>query len=148
MALTIIAGCDNSEGKGEEENKTPVEKIAGEWHCSPSNMDAEIYVNFTADGKFELYQQITEGAFRLYRGTWALDEEKMKMSGKYNDGEKWGSDYSVVLSEDINSMTLTDSAEVEYVYSRQEIPSGVKETSVVVVKSEALPTKEADPKVL
>ncbi len=146
MAIALLAGCNGSENGGDnpggttpggtvEKPKTLTEKIAGEWHCSPSNIDAEIYVNFTADGKFELYQKITEGAFRLYRGTWTADETKMVINGKYNDGEAWGSSYSIVLSEDLNSMTFKDSAGIEYVYSRQAIPASVKENSVVIVKS-------------
>ncbi len=137
MAVAMFAGCGKSgeEGTEPDTTKTLAEKIAGEWHCSPSNIDADIYVSFTADGKFELYQQITEGAHRLFRGTWSIDEGKMIISGKYNDGEKWGSDYAFVMSEDNNSMTLTDSASQEYVYSRQTIPAEVKENCVTVVKS-------------
>ncbi len=131
MAIALIVGCDKP-GSGE---KTLAEKIAGEWHCSPSNIEADIHVNFLADGTFELYQQITEGAHRLYRGTWTVDEAEMLISGKYNDGESWGSGYRIALSEDLNSMTLTDSASIEYVYSRQEIPAEVKEKCVIVVKS-------------
>ncbi len=137
LAISALAGCDKP-GKEEEEapvEKTFIQKISGEWRCSPSNMDAEIYLGFTEDGKFELYQQITEGAFRLYRGTWTADEEKMKISGRYNDGEAWGSSYDLTLSEDANSMTFVDSASKEYVYSRQEIPASVKENCVVMVKS-------------
>ncbi len=134
MAVALLAGCVKP--GGDEKNLS--EKIAGEWHCSPSNMDADIYVNFMAEGTFELYQQITVGSYRLYRGTWTADDAKKTITGKYNDGENWGSDYSVAVSEDGNSMTFTDSASIEYVYSREEIPAEVKETSVVIVKSPVL----------
>ncbi len=135
MAIALLAGCVKPGG---EEEKTLTEKIAGEWHCNPSNMEADIYVGFAAEGTFELYQQITVGTYRLYRGTWTADEANMTITGKYNDGENWGSGYSVVVSEDGNSMTFTDSASIEYVYSREEIPAEVKETSVVIVKSPVL----------
>ncbi len=139
----MVVGCNKpSKGNGGTETpgevekpKTLTEKIAGEWHCSPSNIEADIYIAFTAEGTFELYQQITEGAFRLYRGTWSVDEEKMEINGKYNDDEPWGSSYKLVMSEDINSMTFTDSASNEYVYSRTEIPAEIKENCVVMVKS-------------
>ncbi len=135
-ALSILMSCGGETNKPEPEKpKTLAEKISGEWHCSPSNIEADIYISFTSDGKFELYQQITEGAFRLYRGTWTVDETKMVINGKYNDGEAWGSSYGIVLSEDLNSMTFKDSAGIEYVYSRQAIPASVKENSVVIVKS-------------
>ncbi len=133
MAIALLAGCGDDPAP--EKEKTPTDFVCGEWHCSPSNIEAEIYVSFAEDGGFELYQQITEGAFRLYRGTWSLDETSMTLTGKYNDGEAWGSSYSVVISEDRNSMTFTDSASIEYVYSRGEIPASVKENCVVEVKS-------------
>ncbi len=137
MAIAILAGCKKpgNEPSGDETGRTLAEKIEGEWHCSPSNIDADIYVSFTDDGKFELYQQITAGAYRLYRGKWNTDETKSVISGTYNDGEPWGSSYSAVVSEDGNSMTLKDSASNEYVYSRQEIPASVKDNCVVEVKS-------------
>ncbi len=147
MALAIIAGCGKTdpESTGPDtpdvppsppvENKTLAEQIPGEWHCTPVNIEADIYVSFTEDGKFELYQQITEGAYRLYRGTWHADEETETISGKYNDGEAWGSSYTVDMRDDSNTMTFTDSALIKYVYSRQEIPASVKDNCAVEVKS-------------
>ncbi len=133
LAVAVLTGC--GEKPAPEKEKTLVEKIAGEWHCSASNIDADIFISFTADCKFELYQQVSTGTYRLYRGTWNIDESKMVMSGKYNDGEKWGSDYKVTLSDDTGSMTLVDSASHDYVYSRQEIPADVKEKCEIKVKS-------------
>ncbi len=132
IAVASMACCTKP---GQDETKDLSAQIAGEWHCSPSNIDAEIYVSFVKEGTFELYQQITTGAYRLYRGTWSADEADKKITGKYNDGESWGSGYSVAVSEDGNSMTFTDSASNEYVYSRQAIPASVKDNCVVVVKS-------------
>ncbi len=136
MALAIFAGCQ--EKPGEETKKTLAELVAGEWHCSPSDIKAEIYVNFAADGKFELYQQITEGAYRLYRGTWTVaDEEQKVITGKYNDGENWGSDYVVTVSGD-NSMILEPASvteSVKYDYTRTAIPAEVKDNCVIMVKS-------------
>lgn len=116
--------------------KTLAEKIAGEWHCVVSDMDADIYLSLASDNKFELYQKVGEGAYRLYRGTWSLDEKTTVLTGKYNDGEAWGSGYGVVLSEDENTLTLDPSADGEdQTYRKESIPADVKENCVVVVKS-------------
>lgn len=116
--------------------KTLAEKIAGEWHCVVSDMDADIYLSLASDNKFELYQKVGEGAYRLYRGTWSLDEKTAVLTGKYNDGEAWGSGYGVVLSEDENTLTLDPSADGEdQTYRKESIPADVKENCVVVVKS-------------
>lgn len=116
--------------------KTLAEKIAGEWHCVVSDMDADIYLSLASDNKFELYQKVGEGAYRLYRGTWSLDEKTAVLTGKYNDGEAWGSGYGVVLSEDENTLTLDPSADGEdQTYRKESIPADVKKNCVVVVKS-------------
>lgn len=116
--------------------ETLAEKIAGEWHCVVSDIDADIYIKIASDSSFELYQKVGDGAHRLYRGTWELDEETAKLSGKYNDGNAWGSSYTVAVSEDKNSMTLVPlDAKEEQVYRRENIPADVKEGCVVEVRS-------------
>ena len=116
--------------------ETLAEKIAGEWHCVVSDIDADIYIKIASDSSFELYQKIGDGAHRLYRGTWELDEETAKLSGKYNDGNAWGSSYTVAVSEDKNSMTLVPlDAKDEQVYRRENIPADVKDGCVVEVRS-------------
>jgi len=143
--LLSVLSCkepvDPQPGPGPDPNppvteKTLAEKIAGEWHCVVSDMDADIYLSLASDNRFELYQKVGEGAYRLYRGTWSLDEKTAVLTGKYNDGEAWGSGYGVVLSEDENTLTLDPSAEGEdQTYRKESIPADVKENCVVIVKS-------------
>ena len=150
IALLCIAACngttpdtptpgpDPGPGPSPEPpvEETLTEKISGEWHCVASDIDADIYLSLLSEtNTFELYQKIGEGAYRLYNGTWSLDEEAAMLTGKYNDGTPWGSGYSLVLSEDKNSMTLTPSEGSEQVYRRESIPANVKDGCVVVVKS-------------
>lgn len=118
--------------------ETLASKIAGEWHCVVSDIDADIYLSLVSDATFELYQKIGEGGHRLYRGTWTLDEDIARLSGKYNDGNSWASSYDVAVSEDKNSMTLT-SADEELTYRRESIPSEVKDGCTVVVRSAGAP---------
>lgn len=127
---------------GPEPVPPPVEtlasKIAKEWHCVVSDIDADIYLSLENPSTFELYQKIGEGAHRLYKGTWELDEDTAMLTGKYNDGTAWGSGYAVSVSEDGNSMTLTPSEGSEaQVYRKESIPSEVKEKAVVIVRSDA-----------
>ena len=118
--------------------ETLASKIAKEWHCVVSDIDADIYLSLGDSSTFELYQKIGEGAHRLYKGTWELDEDTAMLSGKYNDGAAWGSGYTVSVSEDGNSMTLTPSEGSEaQVYRKESIPSEVKEKAVVIVRSDA-----------
>ncbi len=153
MALMCIAGCKEPvptppnpgpgpgptpPGPGPEPVETLASKIATEWHCTVSDIDADIYLSLGSSSTFELYQKIGEGAHRLYKGTWELDEDTAMLTGKYNDGTPWGSSYTVSLSEDGNSMTLSPSEEAEdQVYRKESIPSEVKEKAVVIVRSDA-----------
>ena len=118
--------------------ETLASKIAKEWHCVVSDIDADIYLSLGDSYTFELYQKIGEGAHRLYKGTWELDEDTAMLTGKYNDGAAWGSGYTVSVSEDGNSMTLTPSEGSEaHVYRKESIPSEVKEKAIVIVRSDA-----------
>ena len=139
MALAVMTGCKEKPTPQPPEpqpEETLAEKIVGEWHCVVSEIDADIYLELVSTSAFELYQKVGEGSHRLYRGTWSLNEETAKLTGKYNDGASWGSGYTVSISEDLNSMTLTPSEGSEQVYRRGSIPLEIKTSCVVVVKSE------------
>ena len=115
--------------------KTLAEKIAGEWHCVVSDIDADIYLGLVSDNRFELYQKVGEGAYRLYRGTWKVDENKAILSGKYNDGNAWAASYSVSIDKDVLTLTSENEAKEKSTYKKVSIPAEVKENCVVVVKS-------------
>ena len=128
-ALLILAGC----GKNKESKLTLEEKILGQWHGTSLSVSGDVYLQFDAAKRFEMYQKIGSGAYRLYRGTWNLENDIL--SGKYNDGEDWAAAYNVVI--DGTSLTLTsvnDAAEVTK-YSACTIPVEVMQGSEVVVKS-------------
>ena len=142
--LLISCGGDKNEGGGTTEptpgpgtdpepEVTLADLICREWHSTSLPVDADIYIDLKNDFKFELYQQIGEGAYRLYRGTWNVEEDILM--GKYNDGESWAASYTVAI--DGNKMTLTsknDAAEVSK-YEAKSIPENVKSGCEVVVKS-------------
>ena len=110
------------------------QKLCTEWHSTNLSLDADIYISFADNGTFELYQKIVEGAYRLYRGTWNLEEDLL--TGKYNDGEDWAAAYKVTIVN--NVLTLTsyndDAAEVS-VFEKAEVPAEVKGNCVTIVKS-------------
>lgn len=125
-------GGGNNEGNGE---LTAEQKLMGEWHSTTLAITADIYIDFNEDKTFELYQQIGEGAHRLYRGTWNLEGDLL--TGRYNNGEDLAAAYQVDISEDMKKLTLTsqnDAAEVS-VYEKAEIPEEIKQTCEVIVKS-------------
>ena len=90
-------------------------------------------MSLTENNLFELYQQISEGRHRLYRGTWQLEGDILM--GKYNDGEDWGSSYKVTISENTLTLISTDESAQKSVYQRASIPNDIRTGSVVIVKS-------------
>lgn len=146
MALMCIASCEKptpTPAPGPEPSPEPAEKLAagiiGEWHYTADAFDADIYLGLTENHKFELYQKIGDGAYHLYRGSWDIDEESAVLSGKYNDGQSWGSEYAVAISEDGKTLTLSPKAsgtDEKHTYTREDIPSSVSDNCVIAVKSE------------
>jgi hypothetical protein len=128
-AVVVLASC----GKNGDDKLTLEQKVCTEWHSTQLPVSGDIYIDFNDDKTFELYQQIGEGAYRLYRGTWNLEGDLL--TGRYNDGEDWACAYTVVIAD--KTMTLTssnDAAEVS-IYEKAGIPASVKESCVTVVKS-------------
>lgn len=134
-AVLTLASCGDRNG-GQNGNKTELtleQKLYGQWHSTSVAIDADIYMSFAEDGTFELYQQIGEGAYRLYRGSWNLEESLL--TGKYNDGEDWAAGYEVSIEGSTLSLTSVNDAAEESLYEKSEIPERVKEGCVVEVKS-------------
>ena len=130
--LVILASC----GKNSDDNKpeqTLEQQIIGQWHSVSNSLEADLYINFQEGKTFELYQQIGEGAHRLYRGTWNL--EGTLLTGKYNDGEDWAAAYQVEMREKQLVLTSNNDTAEKSTYEKAEIPAEVKETCEVIVKS-------------
>ena len=129
-ALALLTACGK---KNNQPELTFEQKMLGEWHCPSLTVGGDAYLKLQEGKTYELYQKIGEGAYRLYRGTWNLEETLL--TGKYNDGEDWAAAYSVTLEN--KSMTLTsqnDAAEVS-IFNKTTIPEAVLNSCVTIVKS-------------
>ena len=131
-ALMLMVSCGEKGGKQPE--LTLEQKLCTEWHSTTLSLGgADIYLSFEENNTFELYQKIVEGAYRLYRGTWNLEEDIL--TGKYNDGEDWAAAYQISIEGETLTMTSKNDAAEVSVYKKAEIPSNVKEGSETIVKS-------------
>ena len=122
-AICLLTSC--------EKELTLADKLVGDWHCTATSTDAEIYVTFTAEKTFTLYQQIGEGAFRVYNGTYALETSAVAQDGAAPQAILTGNYYQ---GDDILKMTAEGISET---YNRVSggIPEEVKASSVTVVRS-------------
>lgn len=109
--------------------------IEGEWHTTRAECD--IYIDFGSGGVFELYQRLGEGRYRLYTGSWSVEEDTL--SGNYDDGTPWGSSYKISLDGD-NQMTLraTNSSGESNTYTRTTIPVEVRTEATTTRATESL----------
>lgn len=130
-ALLLLASC--GEKNGSKTELTLEQKLCTEWHSTSLPVDGDIYISFSEDRTFELYQQIGQGAHRLYRGTWSLEENLL--TGKYNDGEGWAAAYTITINDKQLTMTSVNDAAEESVFGREDIPEEVVQTCEIVVKS-------------
>ncbi len=121
-----------------EKNEGPAvsEKIVAEWHLvSVSGMTSapEVYVDFAQDLSFSLYQKIGEGRYRRYEGTYTVSGSLV--SGKYSDGEKWGSDYEASFEGENLVLTAQNGSEEVCTYEKKALSETDKADAILVTKS-------------
>ena len=132
LTAFAFAGCN-------KENDTPelklADKLAGEWHCIVEQYNADVYVAFYADGKFDEYQHLGEGGYRHYAGSWTL--EKDILNGSYSDGIEWGSSYKVSFDGETMTLTAQNESQEALTYTKETIPAEVKDSAIEPFASRA-----------
>lgn len=113
--------------------------IVAEWHLvEVTGMDAsavpQVYIDFKADYTFEIYQKVGEGRFRRYDGTYAVAEDMV--TGKYSDGEDWGSGYAAAFEGDFMTLTAGNGSAEVCKYEKASLDQSEKDKADVVTKSE------------
>lgn len=122
-------------------NKAPETStaIVAEWHLvEVTGMDAsalpEVYIDFKADYTFEIYQKVGEGRFRRYDGTYAVAEDMV--TGKYSDGEDWGSGYVAAFDGDFMTLTADNGSGEVCKYEKASLDQKEKDSADVVTKAD------------
>ena len=133
MAIFAFAACsDKGDGK--------LDKIVGEWHyaATESGVEVEVYIGFSANYTFELYQKLGDGPHYRYAGKFTFDGEVL--SGTYNDYTPWAHDYKVTKSG--NTLELASTTDPDYTvkYTRKAIPEDVKTHYMPVTKADGAVT--------
>ena len=132
MKVSATSGNENGNEDGGNAELTLEQQMTGEWHSQRLVIDGDIYLSLASDKTMELYQQIGEGTYRLYRGTWTLENDIL--SGKYNDGEDWAASYNVAVKDsELKLVSNNDAAETS-TFEKCSIPEDVKDTPHIEVK--------------
>ena len=115
---------------GSKKKQIPLD-ISGQWRlvdiqtktANIGNTSVDIYLSFSENGKFEMYQMLGTGRYRFYKGTWELQDRLL--SGKYSGGKSWGSIYDVEVSGDKLILTSKTGNKEVNTYNRTAIPANV-----------------------
>ncbi len=116
LVVTMLLAFSSCSGSKEEKSLD----ITGEWNlidvttksATLGGQTVDVYVSFSDDKTFVIYQMIGEGRYHKYTGNWTMSGTKL--DGKYKDGIKWGTTYNVELTSSGSQMILsTDSGEVD-----------------------------------
>lgn len=103
--------------------------VKGEWELTEVKMATKsalvgaetvtVYVKFSEDGTFAMYQMVGDGRFVAFSGSWKLAGSAL--SGTYADGTSWASSYEVSVDKSTLTMTTGDGLDV-FVYKACTIP--------------------------
>lgn len=116
-----------------------MEQMAGEWHYSAeeSGVAEDIWLSFSADGRFEMYQRVGEGAYWFSAGEYQVDPESGVVTGVYSDRYPWRYSYKVSVSGRTLVMTAVEQESHNVTYVRESIPSEVREKSLPLTRSDS-----------
>lgn len=138
VLLTIAAcgGKDNPDtpsptpGGGGGGGSTTKLDVTGSWELSGvetkvsvGSVNVSVYISFTSDGSFTLYQKIGEGRYTRFTGTYTVSADN-KLSGKYSNNATWGP-YSAALSGGKLTLTSAGGKEVDTYTKISSIPASV-----------------------
>jgi hypothetical protein len=103
LVLGLAASCEKA--------PSLTEGIVAEWQLTemtgyaPSDLPG-VYIEFTADLNFVIYQKIGNVTrYRKYVGAYLI--EGSTLSGIYSDGEDWGSSYRAEFEADGDVLVMT-----------------------------------------
>ena len=134
MLLVALTGCGEKEGgKGV--------KVAGEWQLvqwNDATPEFKVYIDFNADGTFEMFQKVGDGPYWYTQGEYMLDAATKILSGVYSDRYPWKYSYKVSISDKTLEMAAVELEGYKLTYAKETIPAQVREKSLPLTKSESV----------
>ena len=112
--------------------------FAGDWHytATENGVAEDVWVSFLADGTFEMYQQIGEGPYWYSYGEYTYTDGVL--AGVYSDRYRWKYDYDISVNGNTLVMTALGVENYSVTYTKETIPSAVREKSLPLTKSESV----------
>ena len=132
LILFVATGCQEKLGQS-----FPFE---GDWHYTAveNGVSEDVWVSFAADGTFEMYQKIGEGAYWFSHGDFTFNSESNELSGVYSDRYPWKYTYGISVSGSTLVMTAVGLENYSVTYTKGTIPAEVREKSLPLTKSDSI----------
>ena len=122
---TLFVGCKP------KQPETPKIDVTGSWELSAVstkvNVGGEqvsVYLDFTAEGSFTLYQKIGAGRYSVFNGSYTIDQDLKQISGSYSGNAAWGP-YMLECSETTLVLTPVNGSETDTYSHIDAIPESV-----------------------
>lgn len=132
-AIALAAGC-------QKESDRMLGDLAGDWHyaAEESGVTEDVWISFTEDGTFEMFQKVGEGPYWRSEGEFTYDADSKVLSGVYSDRYPWKYTYAVSITGSTLEMRAVENDAHAVVYSRETIPASVREKSLPLTKAESV----------
>jgi hypothetical protein len=133
VMLLALVGCESNKG-----NKGL--NVAGEWQLvqwNEATPEFNVYIDFNADGTFEMYQQVWSFDYELYIGKYVITGDVM--TGTYADGSNWACGYKVNVVDGQLTMYSQEDQSVTSLYEKCTIPEEIKAEASTTRAMEVVP---------
>lgn len=91
---------------------------------SVGDVAVSVYLEFSAEGTFTIYQKIGEGRYKRFTGTFEVDLDNNRISGKYDGGAKWGP-YDCTCNDKTLTLKLVGGTETDSYTKIEAVPADV-----------------------
>lgn len=133
MLLTLV-GCEPKPSGGD------ASCVTGEWSLvqwNDATPEFHVYIDFNADGTFEMYQQVWSFDYEYYNGKYSLNGDVM--TGTYADGKPWACAYRVNVVDGQLFMYSQEDHSVTSVYEKCTISADIKAEATATRAMEVVP---------
>ena len=137
FAMALVGCGGDEEGSGD----TPIVQtdIYGKWHLATVSglaPEFDIYIEFTKEGKFNIYQQVWTFTYEHYSGTFNIIGDMIK--GTYSDGTAWTGSYKFSVANSKLRLTNVENSDEVNVYDACVIPEEVVEEAITATRAEGV----------
>ena len=135
VLLLALTGCGDK-----ERGKTDKGLVAGEWQLAQWNdatPEFKVYIDFNADGTFEMYQQVWSFDYEYFEGNYTITDDIV--TGTYSNGTNWACGYKFEILDGQLKLASQEDQSVVSIYESCTIPAEIKEEATATRSTDVVP---------